>query len=112
MSNELDFNDELDGQDESMPDVQHVIEPAEPGKVTTIMTIGDEDHSPQVMHTASIQMGTFETDTNNLVRVRFKYPSKWNKPKFFKDGDEKAVGKETADQFVSQGIATIITEAK
>lgn len=95
--------------DENTPNVQHVVEPPEQGKVNTIMTIGSEDRMPQVMHTASVSMASPAADTSNLVKVRIKYPAKWNKPKFFQDGVEKDMAKETADQFVKQGIATIIT---
>jgi len=110
-------NELIDGElpqepttDEKLPDLQHIVEPPEPGKVTTIMSIGSEDRMPQVMHTASIQMGSTTPDTSNMVKVRIKYPAKWGKPRFFKDGEEKEMAPETAAQFVKQGFASIITD--
>lgn len=98
-------------------DTRHSVEPPQQGK--TIMLIGStgstETASAQghmVEYTVSMAPSPSQEPDKNTVSVRIKYPSAFKKQKFFKDGDVKEVAKETADQFVSAGFATIIKEPK
>lgn len=40
-----------------------------------------------------------------LIKVKIKYPKDYDKKKFFEDGWEIEVSRETADGFISAGIA-------
>jgi len=95
-----------------LPDIQHIIQPPTAGDVRTIMTIGGESSASMVIHSVGVVQDAPVADTSNLVKVRIEYPAKWNKPKFFKDGDVRTVAKETAERFVKNKMAKIITEEK
>lgn len=97
---------------EDIPDTQHIIEPPPAGEVRTIMTIGGESSGPMVIHTVGVAQDAPGSDTSNLVKVRIQYPAKWNKPRFFKDGAERMVSKETAERFVKNKMAVIIPDEK
>lgn len=118
-----ELDDDLDQQEpesvgekkddaEKEPAVQYLLDPGTPGEVKTLMIIGEENTQPMVMHTVSILPPSQEPDNSNIVKVRIKYPSKYTKPRFFKDGDVKEVAKETAEIFIKQGIAKIMIEEK
>lgn len=98
-------------------DTRHTVEPPPQGQ--TIMLIGSmgptETAAAQghmVEHTVSMAPAPAQEPDKNTVSVRIKYPSAFKKQKFFKDGDIKEVAKETADQFVMAGFATIIKKEK
>lgn len=98
-------------------DTQHIAEPLPQGQ--TLMLIGSTGDTEiavaqghMVAHTVSMAPFPATIADKNTVTVRVKYPSGWKKDKFYKDGDEKEVAKETADQFVKAGFATIIKEEK
>jgi len=94
------------------PAVQYLIDTGTPGDVKTLMTIGSGSSQPMVMHTVSVEPPAPDRDDSNIIKVRIKYPSKYSKPKFFKDGDVKEVSKETADIFIRQGFAKLLIEEK
>lgn len=81
-----------------------------------IMTIG-EDRPGHNLVQASVGIISPATarqqqpDTN-LVLVKIKYPDKYGKQKLYKDGFETEVSRESANQFVAAGIATIIERDK
>lgn len=102
---------------DELVDTQYQVEPPPQGR--TLMLIGStgdvETAAAQghmVEHTVSMAPFPGAVPDKNTVTIRVKYPSGWKKDKFYKDGDEKEVAKETADQFVKSGFATIIKEEK
>lgn len=104
------------GPDELI-DTQVQVEPPPQGQ--TLMLIGStgdvETAAAQghmVEHTVSMAPFPGAVPDKNTVTILIKYPSGWKKDKFYKDGDKKEVAKETADQFVKAGFATIIKEEK
>lgn len=98
-------------------DTQHTAEPLPQGQ--TLMLIGSTGDTETaiaqghtVAHTVSMAPFPATVADKNTVTVRIKYPTAWKKDKFYKDGDEKEIAKETADQFVKAGFATIMKEEK
>lgn len=94
-------------------DTWHTVESPPQGQ--TIMLIGStgptetaaaQGHTAE--YTVSMAPPPAQELDKNTVSVRIKYPSAFKRQKFFRDGDVKEVAKETADQFVTAGFATII----
>lgn len=79
-----------------------------------IMTAGGQQPNQNLVeHKAEIVAPRTEiTELHpGLVKVLIKYPAKWKGPKFHKDGAIVPVSKESADQFVKAGFATIYVPA-
>lgn len=93
-----------------------VVAPAEGQPLMLIGSTGSLDTAIAqghiVEHTVSLAPRPGPRPEKDTIPVRIKYPAGWKKQKFFKDGDIKEVAKETADQFVKAGFATIIKEDK
>lgn len=49
--------------------------------------------------------GPINAPHQQLIKVKIKYPKDYSKKKFFEDGAEPEVSRETADGFISAGIA-------
>lgn len=98
-------------------DTQHQVEPPPQGQ--TIMLIGSTGdietaatRGNTVEHTVSMAPFPATVPDKNTVSIRVKYPANWKKDKFYKDGELREVSRETADQFVKAGFATIVKEEK
>lgn len=92
----------------------HTLEAPAAGVITPLMTIGSDQ--PQagtnmVEHSISIAMPSAQKHKDETVQVKIEYPKSFKGPKFFKDGDIKNVAKETAEQFVKSGIASLVKES-
>lgn len=59
-----------------------------------------------VHHTVSLELGSKEPQVQEMKTVVFNYPKDFKGPRHFKDGSEKTIAKETAEQFISLGIAS------
>ncbi|HXS55732.1 MAG TPA: hypothetical protein VN726_06385 [Hanamia sp.] len=61
-----------------------------------------------VHHTVSLEIGKQEEIDNSLVKVLINYPKTHKGSRFFKEGDVREVAKETAEKFISMGIASYV----
>lgn len=84
---------------------------------TTLMTLGASGDLPgrnTIQSTVSMvsPSSAGRHVPNDRVSVKIEYPKSWKKERHFKDGDIKEVAKETADQFIKAGFATMVNEHK
>lgn len=73
---------------------------------------GSAGASNMTIHSVEFASTQRPVAPKNTVTVKISYPKDWKKYRAFKDGDIREVAKETADQFVSQGIAKLVKEEK
>jgi hypothetical protein len=59
-----------------------------------------------VHHTVSLSIAPQEEVKNTMVKVIISYPKDWKGAKHFNEGDIKEVSPETAQHFISLGIAS------
>lgn len=58
-----------------------------------------------IHHTVSLSIAKPEEVKNPLVKVIISYPTDYKGTRHFKDGDVKEIAPETAEMFISMGIA-------
>lgn len=83
----------------------------------TIMTVGDGSAQPgHNLTTMTVQLtspaSAGQHDPSPRVKIKIEYPKGWKGSKHFKDGDIKEVAPETANQFIHQGIASVVDQDK
>jgi hypothetical protein len=82
-----------------------------------IMTVGGDEPRPgQNVVQATVTLVSPPTSGSHApidrVYVKIKYPQGWKKDRHFRDGDIKEVSKETAEQFIKAGYATMTEKPK
>ena len=83
---------------------------------TTIMTVGEDRPGHNLVEAttkvvSSASSGRPVAD-NSLVKIVIEYPKKWQKEKFYKDGDIREVSRESANTFIEIGIAKLIDKSE